>query len=123
MTSPEPSQDVQLIRRGDIFTVDLEPVKGSEQGKARPAVVIQNDIGNRHSPIVIVAAITTGDYARYDVNVAVKAPAGGLQRDSLVLLNQIRSVDKSRLGRYWGHLDDEIMTQVDQALKISLALD
>ncbi len=111
------------IQRGDIFTVDLNPVRGSEQGKIRPALIIQNDIGNRHSPIVIVAAITTGDYARFDANVEVKAPEGGLQRDSLVLLNQIRSVDKSRLGRYWGHLGDKTMGKVDRALKISLSLD
>jgi len=102
--------------------VDLEPVRGSEQGKVRPAVVIQNDIGNQYSPTVIVAAITSGEQARFDVNVAVKAPEGGLSRDSLILLNQIRTVDKSRLSRYWGHLTPDTMTGVDQALKISLGL-
>ncbi len=112
----------QPIRRGDIFTVDFEPVRDAEQGKARPALVIQNDIGNRYSPIIIVAAITSGTHARFDVNVEVKAPEGGLTNDSLVLLNQIRSVDRSRLGRYWGRLSDETMARVDEALKISLGL-
>jgi len=76
-------------RRGDIFTVDFEPGRGHEQGKVRPALVIQNDIGNQYSPTAIVAAITSGERARYDVNVEIKAPEGGLVRDSLVLLNQI----------------------------------
>jgi mRNA interferase MazF len=112
----------RLIRRGDIFTVDFEPVRGSEQGKVRPALVIQNDIGNQYSPTVIVAAITTSDHARYDVNVEVKAPEGGLTNNSLVLLNQIRTVDKSRLGGYWGRLSAATMAQVDEALKISVGL-
>lgn len=112
----------QPIRRGDIFTVDLEPVRGSEQGKTRPALVIQNDIGNQYSPVIIVAAITTGEYTKFDVNVAVKAPEGGLSDDSIILLNQIRTVDKSRFGRYWGRLTPETMKKVDKALKISLAL-
>jgi mRNA interferase MazF len=110
------------IRRGDIFTVDLEPVRGSEQGKVRPALVIQNDIGNQYSPTIIVAAITTGEYTRFDVNVEVKAPEGGLTRNSLILLNQIRTVDKSRLGRHWGCLAPDTMAKVDEALKISLSL-
>ncbi len=112
----------QLIKRGDIFTVDLEPVRGSEQGKMRPALVIQNDIGNRYSPVIIVAAITTGEYTEFDVNVAVKAPEGGLSNNSIILLNQIRTVDKSRFGRYWGRLNPETMKKVDKALKISLGL-
>ncbi len=112
----------QSIKRGQIYTVDLEPVRGSEQGKVRPAVVIQNDIGNRFSPTIIVAAIKSGKHARFDVNVEVKAPEGGLTADSLVLLNQIRTVDKSRLGRYWGQLTPETISKIDQALKISLAL-
>lgn len=109
-------------RRGDVFSVDLEPVRGHEQGKIRPALVIQNDIGNQYSPATIVAAITSGKRARYDVNVGVKSPEGGLTRDSLVLLNQIRTVDKSRLGRYWGRLSEETMSRVDEALKISVGL-
>ena len=110
------------IRRGDIFTVDLEPVRGSEQGKVRPALIIQNDIGNQYSPTVIVAAITSGKQIRFDVNVAVKSPEGGLTKDSIILLNQIRTIDKSRLGRYWGRLGTNTLAQVDEALKISLGL-
>ncbi len=112
----------QPIRRGDIFTVDLEPARGSEQGQVRPALVIQNDIGNQYSPTVIVAAITSGSHSQFDVNVPVKAPEGGLHNDSLILLNQIRTVDKTRLGRYWGRVSVQAMAQVDEAVKISLGL-
>ena len=110
------------FRRGEIWTVDLEPVVGSEQGKSRPALIIQNDIGNLYSPVLIVAAITSGEEARYDIQVQVRAPEGGLHHDSLVLLNQIRTVDKRRVGRYWGRLSVETMRQVDQAIRISLGL-
>lgn len=112
----------QRFRRGDIWTVDLEPVVGSEQGKARPALIIQNDIGNEYSQVLIVAAITSGDRARYDVQVELKAPEGGLQQDSIVLLNQIRTIDKRRVGRYWGHVSEQTMNQADEAIKISLGL-
>ena len=112
----------QRFQRGDIWTVDLEPVVGSEQGKARPALIIQNDIGNQYSPVLIVAAITSAENARYDVQVEVKAPEGGLHHNSLVLLNQIRTIDKRRVGRYWGHLSVQTMQRVDQAIKISLSL-
>jgi len=112
----------QRFRRGDIWTVDLEPVAGSEQGKARPALIIQNDIGNLYSPVLIVAALTTGEDARYDVQVEVKAPEGGLRHNSIVLLNQIRTIDKRRVGRYWGRLSAQTMQQVDEAIKISLGL-
>ena len=110
------------FRRGEIWTVDLEPVVGSEQGKARPALIIQNDIGNLYSPVLIVAALTSGEEARYDVQVAVKAPEGGLHHNSVVLLNQIRTIDKRRVGRYWGRLSAGTMRQVDEAIKISLGL-
>lgn len=110
------------IRRGDIYTVDLEPVRGAEQGKVRPALVIQNDVGNRYSPTIIVAAITPGGHSRFDVNVVVKAPEGGLANDSLILLNQIRTVDKSRLGRHWGRVSPQTLAAVDEAIKISLGL-
>ncbi len=112
----------RLIRRGDIFTVDLEPVRGSEQGKSRPAVVIQNDLGNRYSPTIIVAAITSTLRPDFDVNVIVASPEGGLHQDSTVLLNQIRTIDRSRLGRYWGRLSPQTMARIDQALSISLGL-
>ena len=110
------------FRRGEIWTVDLEPVVGSEQGKARPALVIQNDIGNQYSPVLIVAALTSGVHARYDVQVEVEAPEGGLHHNSLVLLNQIRTIDKHRVGRYWGRLSTQTMQRVDRAIKISLGL-
>jgi mRNA interferase MazF len=110
------------FRRGDIWTVDLEPVVGSEQGRARPALIIQNDIGNLYSPVLIVAALTCGENARYDVQVEVKAPEGGLHYNSIVLLNQIRTIDKRRVERYWGRLSAQTMQQVDEAIKISLGL-
>ena len=110
------------IRRGDIFSVDLEPVRGSEQGKTRPALVIQNDVGNQYSPTVIVAPITSREEAAFRVNVAMKAPEGGLSNNSVILLNQIRTVDKTRLSRYWGRAKPETMRQVDEAIKISLGL-
>lgn len=112
----------QRFRRGEVWTVDLEPVVGSEQGKARPALIVQNDIGNLYSPVLIVAAITSGESARYDVQVEVKAPEGGLHHNSLVLLNQIRTIDKRRVGRRWGHLSRRTMQQVDRALSISVGL-
>lgn len=112
----------QHFRRGDIWTVDLEPVVGSEQGKARPAVIIQNDLGNQYSPVLIIAALTSGVNAGYDVQVEVKAPEGGLVNDSLVLLNQIRTIDKKRVEKYWGRLSPSTMRQVDRAIKISLGL-
>jgi mRNA interferase MazF len=112
----------QRYRRGDIWTVDVEPVVGSEQGKARPALIIQNDIGNHYSPVLIVAAITSGDRARYDVQIEIKAPEGGLHHNSLVLLNQIRTIDKRRVGRFWGRLAPQTMRRVDEAIKISLGL-
>ncbi len=110
------------IRRGDIFSIDFEPVRGSEQGKLRPALVIQNDIGNLHSPTIIVAPITSGDDAKFRVNVAIKTPEGGLTNNSIILLNQIRTVDRSRFGRYWGHITPKTMQKVDEAIKISLGL-
>ena len=112
----------QRFRRGDIWTVDLEPVVGSEQGRTRPALVIQNDIGNLYSPVLIMAALTSGEDARYDVQVQVKAPEGGLHQNSIVLLNQIRTIDKRRVGRFWGHLSPQTMQRVDDAIKISLGL-
>lgn len=110
------------ILRGDIFSVDFEPVRGAEQGKVRPALVIQNDIGNRYSPTIIVAAITTGNYSRFDVNILIQAPEGGLANDSIILLNQIRTIDRTRLGRHWGRVSPQTMAQVDEAIKISLGL-
>lgn len=116
------TQGTSQILRGDVVSVDFEPVRGSEQGKVRPALVIQNDIGNHYSPTIIVAAITSGSHSRFDVNVLIKAPEGGLANDSIVLLNQIRTIDRTRLGRRWGRVSPQTMTQVDEAIKISLGL-
>ncbi|HEY54604.1 MAG TPA: type II toxin-antitoxin system PemK/MazF family toxin [Caldilineae bacterium] len=120
---PNDNKYRRVVHRGDVFTTSFDPVQGSKQGKKRPAVVIQNDIGNRYSRTVIVAPFTTGEIARYDVNVEVKAPEAGLTNNSLVLLNQIRVVDKARLGRYWGRLKPRTMDQVDEAILISLGLE
>lgn len=117
-----PFSDKLDVRRGDVFSVDFEPVRGSEQGKVRPALIIQNDFGNRSGRTVIVAAITTGETARFRVNVEIKTPEGGLRNNSLVLLHQLLTIDKSRLGHYWGHLSPATMRKVDEALKISLGL-
>lgn len=110
------------IKRGDVVSIDFEPVRGSEQGKVCPAVVIQNDIGNLHSPTLIVAPITSGKNSFFPVNVEVKAPEGGLANDSLILLNQIRTVDRARVSRFWGKLEPATMVKVDRAIKISLGL-
>lgn len=112
----------QSIRRGDIFSVDLAPVHGSEKGATRLALVVQNDVGNRYSPTVIVAAISIGSHTRFDVNVVVRAPEGGLVDDSFVLLNQLHTVDQSRLDRHLGRVSRATMLQVDEAIKISLGL-
>lgn len=112
------------IRRGDIFLVNLEPVKGSEQGRTRPCLVIQNDIGNRFSPTVIVAPLTTKAFSKeYPTNVAVGGEDSGLDSDSTVLLNQIRTIDKSRLIRRLCRLDTTMMQRVDMAIKVSLGLE
>ncbi|HEY4504529.1 MAG TPA: type II toxin-antitoxin system PemK/MazF family toxin [Candidatus Paceibacterota bacterium] len=110
--------------RGELYTVTFDPVRGREIAKTRPALVIQNDIGNRESDIVIVAAITSHkDSSRlYPVCVFVKAPEGGLKQDSIVRLDQIRSVDKERLGQRLGKLNNETILQINYALKISLGL-
>ena len=110
--------------RGAVVEVNLDPVVGSEANKTRPCVVIQNDIGNRFSPVVIVAAITGAENVakRYPVDVPISKGEGGLVKDSVVQRNQIRSVDEKRLVRTLGHLRPATMAKVAQALKISLAL-
>ena len=114
--------NTEEYKRGDVLLIDFEPVRGSEQGKVRPAVVIQNDVANQYSPVLIVAAITSTPRAPHPTDVEVFAPEGGLRKDSKVLLNQIRTVDKVRVIDRWGHLSDETMSKVDEALKISLGL-
>jgi mRNA interferase MazF len=90
--------------------------------QAPPGLITQNDIGSRDSPVLIVAAISSGEGSRYDIEVEVKAPEGGLRRNSLVLLNQIRTVDKQRLGEFWGRLSPEAVCRVDRPIEISLGL-
>ncbi len=111
------------IRRGDVFWVDLNPVKGSEQAGRRPVVVIQNDVGNEVAPTVIVAPLTTKSFRKhYPINVHVPRGMAGLKETSTVLLSQIRTIDKTRLDRKIGHLPPSHLTQVDQAICISLGL-
>jgi len=96
-------------------------VVGSEQGKTRPVVIIQNDVANEYSPVVIVAAITTALRSKdYPTEVRVLTPEGGLRNDSTVLLNQVRTIDKRRLIEHWGRLNPSTVERVDTALKISL---
>jgi len=113
----------QLIpKRGEVYLVSFDPTLGAEIQKTRPALVLQNDIGNQHSPLTIVAALTSNVLRRGPINVLVHAPEGGLTVDSVILLNQIRTIDKRRLGKRLGVLRSATMKQVDQALMISLAL-
>ncbi len=112
-----------LVRRGDIFFADLSPVVGSEQGGTRPVLVLQNDIGNQYSPTTIVAAITSQiDKAKLPTHVEVKVGEGGLERDSVILLEQIRTIDKSRLIEKVATLSEDMMKKVNQAIEISLGL-
>lgn len=111
------------IKRGDIFFADLSPVVGSEQGGTRPVLVLQNDIGNQYSPTTIVAAITSQiSKAKLPTHVEVIAKSSGLERDSVILLEQIRTIDKSRLREKVTSLNDELMSEVAQAVEISLGL-
>jgi mRNA interferase MazF len=114
------------VHRGDIFYADLSPVVGSEQGGIRPVLIVQNDVGNRFSPTVIAAAITSQkDKARLPTHIQLHTggDGSGLVRDSIVLLEQIRTLDKRRLREKMGRLDDTAMDRVDQALQISFGLD
>lgn len=111
------------IKRGDVFFADLSPVVGSEQGGTRPVLVIQNDIGNRFSPTVIVAAITAQiQKAKLPTHVEIDAVRHGFERDSVILLEQIRTLDKSRLTDKITHLDQHVMQKVDEALEVSFGL-
>jgi len=114
---------VTLCKRGEVYFADLNPVRGREQGGRRPVLIIQNDIGNRHSPVTIVAAITSAVSERaYPTEVRLAAGLGGLPRESAVLLNQIKTIDKERLDQRLGQLDAAAMRQVDEAIKLSLGL-
>ena len=109
------------FRRGEIWTVDLEPVVGSEQGKARPALIIQNDNGNQYAATTIVAAITT-TIKKYPVTVLIPAGKGGLKENSMVNMAQILTIDKGRLIKKLGYLGEERMAEVDEAIRISLGV-
>ena len=112
------------VRRGDIYYADLSPVVGSEQGGTRPVLIVQNDTGNRHSPTVIAAAITSQlGKARLPTHITVSGREVGLARDSVILLEQIRTLDKRRLREHMGRLSDEQMQQVDNAIAVSFGLD
>ncbi len=109
------------MKRGDIYRADLDPVIGSEQGGVRPVVIIQNDTGNLYSPTVIVAAVTTRQKKpTLPVHVSITAEESGLRRDSVVLLEQLRTLEKTRLTRYLGTLPDPAMRRIDRALGLSL---
>ena len=111
------------IKRGDIFYADLSPVVGSEQGGIRPVLIIQNDVGNRHSPTVICAAITSRmNKAKLPTHIELDAGKYQIVKNSVVLLEQVRTIDKQRLKDYVCHLDKEIMNRIDEALKISFSL-
>lgn len=111
------------VRRGDIVYANLNPVIGSEQGGTRPVLVLQNDIGNRHSPTTIVAAITSRiKKAKLPTHVEICADDYGLERDSVILLEQLRTIDKRRLKEKLAHLDEESMNRVNEGLMISLGL-
>ena len=111
------------VKRGDIYYADLSPVVGSEQGGLRPVLIIQNDIGNRYSPTVIAAAITSKmDKTKLPTHIEVAAPESGLSRNSVILLEQIRTLDKSRLRERMGKLDGAIMDRVDGAIAVSFGL-
>ena len=111
------------IRRGDLVIADLSPVVGSEQGGLRPVLVIQNDVGNRFSPTVIVAAITSQiEKSKLPTHVELSAKAFGLTRNSVVLLEQVRTIDKRRIQQKLGRLDSQTMTLVDEALAVSVGL-
>ena len=112
-----------IVKRGDIYYADLSPVIGSEQGGVRPILVVQNDVGNKYSPTIIIAAITSQiNKARLPTHVEITAQDFGLPKDSVVLLEQIRTIDKKRLREKIGRFDEDMMRKVDQALKISVGV-
>lgn len=112
-----------IIRRGDVFYADLSPVVGSEQGGVRPVLVIQNDIGNKYSPTVIIAAITSQiNKAKLPTHIEINGKQYGIPKDSVVLLEQIRTIDKRRFIEKISNLDDNMMAKVNDALMISLGL-
>lgn len=111
------------VKRGDIYYADLSPVVGSEQGGMRPVLIVQNDVGNKFSPTVIAAAITSQrDKTQLPTHIHLPCTSSGLQRDSVVLLEQVRTIDKKRLKEKMGRIDDGAMGEIDRALSISFGL-
>ena len=111
------------VKRGDIFYADLSPVVGSEQGGTRPVLIVQNDTGNKHSPTVIAAAITSQtNKAKLPTHIELAGRSVGLTKDSVVLLEQIRTIDKRRLREHMGRLDESMMNRVDDAIAVSFGL-
>jgi mRNA interferase MazF len=112
-----------IVKRGDIFYADLSPVVGSEQGGVRPVLIVQNDTGNRHSPTVIAAAITSQmGKAKLPTHIEVTAESSGLPKDSVILLEQVRTLDKRRLRERMGRANRNVMEQVDEAIAVSFGL-
>jgi len=112
-----------VVKRGDIFYADLSPVVGSEQGGVRPVLVVQNDVGNKFSPTVIISAITSQiNKAKLPTHIEITADEYGLAKDSVILLEQIRTIDKRRLKEKIGRLDEEVLQMVDDALTVSFGL-
>ncbi|WP_237580108.1 type II toxin-antitoxin system PemK/MazF family toxin [Candidatus Enterococcus huntleyi] len=113
-----------MVKRGDIYFADLSPVVGSEQGGIRPVVIIQNNLGNHFSPTVIIAAITAKmAKPKLPTHVGIKASEDGIDKDSVILLEQIRTIDKSRLKEKVCHLDQRTMSSVDRALRVSIGIE
>lgn len=111
------------VKRGDIFYADLSPVIGSEQGGVRPVLVVQNDIGNKYSPTIIAAAITSQiNKAKLPTHIEISSAEYGLNKDSVILLEQIRTIDKKRLKEKIGHISEELMGKVNDGLNISFGL-
>ena len=113
-----------IVKRGDLFYADLSPVVGSEQGGVRPILVVQNDVGNKYSPTIIAAAVTSQiNKAKMPTHIEISAETYGLVKDSVILMEQIRTIDKKRLKEKIGHADDELMQRVNKALSVSFALE
>lgn len=113
-----------IVKRGDIFYADLSPVVGSEQGGVRPVLIIQNDVGNKYSPTVIVAAITSQiNKAKLPTHIELNANEYGLIKDSVVLMEQVRTIDKKRLKEKIGHINEDLLFKIDEALAISFGIE
>ena len=122
-TERQKGRIIMSVKRGDIYYADLSPVVGSEQGGLRPVLIIQNDIGNRYSPTVIAAAITSRmGKTKLPTHIDIYAERAGLARDSVILLEQIRTLDKRRLKEKMGHLDEGLMDRVNTAIAVSFGL-